>query len=267
LPRFVRYPVQISDRPIHYLTSPVEWDTDFFGFPVADISSPFQDGLDFEASICSAKALGTTLLVYRAHHKSALPDVEETVCLADSKITFIMPASVPLPDWTVKHVNVEAYESHSMTPALAKLAMLAGHKSRFFMDPMFPRPAAEAMYVLWMKRIVSRALGDRVHVLVERDAEDEICAFGATYIDSKGHAVPSLMAGFPDVYTPGFGRVYFSAMMNWFRAERISEARIKTQGRNHAAQKIYNSAGWTVGQHQDIYHVWLGEPLVKSSYS
>tara|TARA_R110002096_G_scaffold263472_2_gene457013 strand:- start:1121 stop:1870 length:750 start_codon:yes stop_codon:yes gene_type:complete len=241
----------------------LDWDSRFFGFPVAEHRL---DGPGTLApSLAKARGLGATLLVVKTPHGTAL-ETDADAFLADTQITFGMPSDRPVPDWRIGPVKLERYEARALEDDMARLGVMSGAQSRFFHDPVFPDAAARALYVRWIDRIVSQDFSDRTLVLVERTPAGDICAMGASYIDADGLGVPALMAVKPRGATPGFGRAYFSAMMRWFKDQGVHEAHIKTQTRSHSACNLYDRAGWERVRTDDIYHIWLADPVVKPSY-
>lgn len=243
----------------------LEWDTRFFGFPVADLRVQDGESADLTRAMDEAGAIGATLLVYRVPHGMSI-DCPDSGVLADTQHTYEMPFERYVPDWLLGDAKPERYEGDCMEPVLAHLSELAGAQSRFFHDRKFPRAAAQALYHKWIHNIVSREFSNRILVLVERDENGAICAMGASYIDANGHGVPSLMATLPGQGTRGFGRAYFNQMMIWFQDEGVRMARIKTQERCKMACNLYKRAGWDLTSREDIYHIWLDEPKTKESY-
>ncbi|MEE2565164.1 hypothetical protein [Hyphobacterium marinum] len=238
----------------------LDWDSDFFGFEVAESVFDHAQPTDVEAAVATAREQGAALLVCRmpagAVDPASLPGV-----LADTRHIYAMPPTRPVPDWPVDGLpGLEPYAARVMAPDLARLAVQSGRQSRFFRDPDFPRPAARALYTRWMERIVTRELSERVLVLVARGGDGCCTAMGATYLGTDGHGQPSLMAALPGRANSGFGRAYFRAMMMWFHDEGVTEARIRTQARAGAACNLYERAGWVLERREDIVHVWLDRP-------
>lgn len=236
----------------------LDWDSDFFGFGVSEavLDAPAPGGVT--ELVEAARAQDAALLVIRAP-AGALEPRQIPGLLADTRHIYAMPPHRPVPDWPGNLPELEQYDATMLTPDLACIAVESGRQSRFFRDPDFPRASAEALYVRWLERIVTRDLSGRVLLLVDRDRDGAIAAMGATYIDDEGRGVPSLMAALPGRAASGFGRAYFRAMMLWLRAEGVTEARIRTQARARAACNLYERAGWVVERREDIFHVWTGK--------
>lgn len=238
----------------------LDWDSDFFGFDIAESVFEQPRPRDVDAAVEAAREQGAALLVCRmpagALDPTCLPGV-----LADTRHIYTMPTDGPVPDWPVDRLpELEPYQARVLTPELTRLAIESGHESRFFRDPDFPRPAAVALYTRWLERIVTRELSDRILVLVARSSDGRCAAMGATYLSADGRGHPSLMAALPDRATRGFGRAYFRAMMVWFREQGVTGARIRTQARARAACNLYERAGWVLERREDIVHVWLNTP-------
>jgi len=245
----------------------LDWDSDFFGFEIAEAVFDRAQPSDVNAAVATAREEGTTLLVCRMP-AGALDRASRPGVLADTRHIYVMPPARPIPDWPDDGLpEIEPYEARAMTPDLAHLAIQSGRQSRFFQDPDFPRSAARALYTRWMERIVTREISERALVLVARNEDGRCTAMGATYIGAEGHGHPSLMAALPGRAARGFGRAYFRSMMSWFREHGVTEARIRTQARARAACNLYERAGWVLEKREDIVHVWLDRPAGRAGSS
>ncbi|MEE2565165.1 GNAT family N-acetyltransferase [Hyphobacterium marinum] len=238
----------------------LDWDSDFFGFTVVEAHSTRSGEGDLDRVVGAACQMGATLLVYTVPAGSpvSLPgraahvDVRHTYICDYSRITFGPPEAAHL---------IEFHEGRDPLPELDRLALLSGQHSRFFNDPLFPRPAAEALYTTWMRRALTREFGD--HVLVARDPDGVIAAMYSGRIDSAGFGVPDLMAVDPRLRGRALGAGFLQTSMLHYRERGIVKGRLRSQGRNRFARAIYERLGWTLAACEDVYHVWLGVPPVK----
>lgn len=241
----------------------LDWDSEFFGFAVAEFNSARDGGKDVGAAVEAARDKGVALLVYsvpagtnvslpdKAHHV----DTRHTYVCDFSRIAFGAPKAAPL---------IAFHEGRDPSPEFDRLGVMSGQHSRFFADPLFPRPAAEALYIAWMRRALSREFGD--HVLVAREKGGEIAAMYSGRIDKEGFGVPDLMAVDPRLRGKSLGEGFFKTSMLHYRDRGILKGRLRSQGRNAFARAIYERLGWTLAAREDVYHVWLSSPTVKERY-
>lgn len=239
------------------------WDTEFFGFTVVETVSAQTDGRDLGDAIDAARQFDATLLVYTvpdgvrvaARDRVVHVDTRHTYVCDYSRVNAGPPAAASL---------IEFHDGRDPSPEFDRLGLMSGQHSRFFNDPLFPRPAAEALYIAWTRRALSRDFGD--HVLVARDTEGEIAAMYSGRIDAQGYGVPDLMAVEPHMRGRSLGSGFLQTSMQHYRDRGILKGRLRSQGRNTFARAIYERLGWTLAAREDVYHVWLGPPPVKERY-
>jgi len=241
----------------------LDWDSRFFGFTVVDAVSSDPDGGDLARVTAQAGEMGASLLVYTKPMGPLLAprtgvrhvDIRHTYVCDFSKLGFDRSGISGL---------IEFHDGRESSPEIDQLGILSGIHSRFFTDPLFPRKAADGLYIAWVRRALSRDFGD--HVLVARDPTGEIAALYSGRIDANGIGVPDLMSVLPHFRGHSLGTGFFKRSMLHFRDRGILQGRLKSQGRNQFARAIYESLGWTLEAREDVYHVWLKEPVVKDTY-
>tara|TARA_R110002072_G_scaffold58498_3_gene149121 strand:+ start:265 stop:1011 length:747 start_codon:yes stop_codon:yes gene_type:complete len=239
------------------------WDSRFFGFTVVDAVSNDPDGGDLTRATAEAGEMGASLLVYTKPMGPLLAP-RTGVRHVDIRHTYVCDFNCLAFDRTGISERIVFHDGPESSETIDRLGILSGIHSRFFVDPDFPRPAAEGLYIAWVRRALTREFGD--HVLVARDDAGDIAALYSGRVDSNGIGVPDLMSVLPHFRGHSLGTGFLKRSMLHFRDRGILQGRLKSQGRNQFARAIYESLGWTLEAREDVYHVWLKEPVIKDAY-
>lgn len=137
---------------------------------------------------------------------------------------------------------------------LRPIAREAHRDSRFFADSRIPPGRAEELFVRWLER--DATLGDRGWVGVA-DAGIGAAGYLTAMIDAEGCGRIGLLAVGAEARGHGLGRAMLGAAGRWLTERGVVEVRVVTQGRNIAAQRLYQQAGFrTVSAHL-WYHKWF----------
>jgi ribosomal protein S18 acetylase RimI-like enzyme len=165
----------------------------------------------------------------------------------------------------LKHLNPEefgadlAQRSHirSARPTdlkeLKALARFNHRDTRFFFDKHFPAARSEALYETWIEKSCS---GLAEVVLVA-----EVDGLAAGYVscvrqdDERGQI--GLFGIRSDLRGKGYGQQLLGAAQKWFADKQIFNVIVITQGRNCAAQRMYQRSGFLTRSVQLWYHKWF----------
>lgn len=241
-----------------------DWDSQFFGFKVAEYTQTHFNDVTLKSAIVSAKSQKVCLLVYSAPAHTQF-FCEEVAVLADRRHIFEFDLETSdLNTLASGPDTIEIYDSSKSNDRLEALAVIAGGHSRFFTDPNFPEPAAIALYKMWMRASLTKDMADVV--FITRDKNGEIAGVGAGRINPDGTGVPTLMAVDKYMAGQGLGRSFVLSCMNWLKQKGVKTARITTQSKNRLACNCYKRMGWQLVDRQDVFHIWLKPPTVKARY-
>jgi dTDP-4-amino-4,6-dideoxy-D-galactose acyltransferase len=139
-------------------------------------------------------------------------------------------------------------------PALRAIAGVSHHDTRFYFDPNFPPARRDALYETWIEKSCN---GYADAVLV---AEFDNTAVG--YITCKllgeggGEGQIGLVGVAPEHQGKGLGSSLVEASLRWFAEHGIERVTVVTQGRNTAAQRLYQRCGFVTQSVQLWYHLW-----------
>jgi dTDP-4-amino-4,6-dideoxy-D-galactose acyltransferase len=232
------------------LVEPLEWDSAFFGVPIArvDVNGAKPDTL--RAVDAEARAQGITCLY------GTLEPADETVAyllqtfgyrLVEVSINYERPGSpyMPRPSLSVVRPGAPA-DLPALEPAIGTVAAW----SRYAADPRFGPDAARRMHQAWVER-AARGTGDRALFV----AHDESGITGmATFRRSQ---VPRIE--FVGVTKPGTGvaDALMCALFEW--AERGPTEAGWTAARNIAVLRYVERWGFRANRTRYVFHRWLDE--------
>lgn len=194
----------------------LDWDSEFFGFPVARVES--DSDLDKADELLRVQGYRCAYLLTRSEvsHSAFEP--------VDVRLEFA---------WHGERQQ-ENLPDIPITPALNNLAAKAFQDSRFFRDPRFPRDRAQELFRRWLRR------------------SDEVFGFAdeAFVTLDRGEQL-GLIAVSEERRGEGLGKRLVRAVQS-----RTDHVTVVTQEANRAAVNLYEDAGFTLRKRDLWYHWW-----------
>lgn len=137
--------------------------------------------------------------------------------------------------------------------ALRAIARVSHRESRFYHDGTFPAARCDLLYETWIEKSCS-GYADAVLVteLDERPVGYVTCHRRAAGVGQIG-----LFAVAPDSQGKGLGGALLAHALGWFAGHGLGEATVVTQGRNAAAQRLYQRCGFLTKAVELWYHQWF----------
>jgi dTDP-4-amino-4,6-dideoxy-D-galactose acyltransferase len=236
----------------------LEWDSEFFGFAVAQITVPTLDRHQLGAVLSELRQRDVRLAYWPADSTggAAVRQVAEELGgrLVDMKTTFVVDLASLVPAELTLHARVEPYGQAEATPEMRALAVESGVFSRFAVDPNIPRHKFIELYSIWITRAVAREIADEV--LVIRDAGGTVVGM-VTMGNTSGPGAGGLLAVAPAYRRHGYGETLVRAKQRWWIAQGQRQGRVVTQAANTAACRLYQRCGYRVVKVEPYYHFWL----------
>lgn len=233
----------------------LEWDTTFFGFPIAKVVNPHAQPEELRETVAQMHSRGIPLAYWFADRPTEQTHAEVVAmggALVDEKLTFVARLPEALEQPAAPLSIVEPYRETMPLTDLKELAVESGIYSRFVVDPRFPKPLARAMFEEWIVRSISKQVADEV--LVIRQGSEVV---GMVTIASKGHRGSiGLLAVAEHCRGRQLGRALVQAAQNWCRERDFEEVQVVTQQANVAAQRLYYKCGFELEQMEACYHIW-----------
>lgn len=136
-------------------------------------------------------------------------------------------------------------------PALHGIAARAHLDTRFVIDTRFPRQAVAQLYGAWIDRDAAQGI-----VLVAEERGLPVGYVTGRLRQGENRGEIGVLAVDRPAQGRGLGRALLNAALDWFMSQGAREATVVTQGRNLAAQRLYQSAGFQTASLHLWYHLW-----------
>jgi dTDP-4-amino-4,6-dideoxy-D-galactose acyltransferase len=234
----------------------MDWDTKFFGFPVARILPDRMTRGELERTIASLKEAAVRLAYWASDPGDASSQEAAKACdgfLADRKVTYLIDLGRASDPAVAVEWAVEPYGDPLPCAELEALAVRICAYSRFKVDPRMPDGACEDIYKMWIRNSVNRTIADEV--LVIRDSGR--IAGMVTLGEKQGRADIGLLAVAVGMEGKNVGVSLVRAAQEWARGKGYRFAQVVTQGENVAARRLYEKCGYTIDKIENYYHFWI----------
>lgn len=229
----------------------LEWDSAFFGRRIARLRPGPITSPEMENALAWCAANTIDCLYYLAPSDDA-----QTIELTErNKFHFVdarltLERSLPAPD-AAQHALARPCAPGDL-PALERIATVSHTDTRFFYDPHFPREQSEKLYAEWIKKSVSG--GEELALAAQVDGA-VAGYFTAHVTNGAGHI--GLFAVADGFRGRGVGQALLQTGLAWFTRRGLALAEVVTQGRNTAAQRIYQRAGFITRSMELWHHKWF----------
>lgn len=235
----------------------LEWDSNFWGVPIGIIKAKkLTDSIIYEINNwCYANKIRCIYFLADIHDNLTIKLAETNgFNLVDVKLTFyttkeeqnkIEPliSSIKLRPGTLPDV-----------PELTEIAKGSYFDTRFYFDTNFPRELCKNLYEVWITKSLN---GYADFVLV---AEQHDTAVGYITCDLGKNSTTariSLVGVSKRVRNQGVGGALISGAVQWFWKQGAEKIIVVTQGRNIAAQRLYQKHNFLTGRCDLWYHKWF----------
>jgi dTDP-4-amino-4,6-dideoxy-D-galactose acyltransferase len=233
------------------LSEPAEllpWDSEHFGVRIARAAAGGLDPGKLDRW-CGEHAVDCVYLLADAEDRDTLAGAAAAgFAVVDVRLTFDRPAPAA-PAAAAEGVRPAHADD---LPALRAIARRAYTDSRFYFDRRFPRQRCDALYERWIERSVD---GGADAVLVgetdRRAAGYVTCLRGDAGTGSIG-----LVGVAEAARGRGLGGRLVAAALGWFAGQGVERVEVVTQGRNVAAQRLYQAHGFRTRRVEVSFHRW-----------
>lgn len=229
----------------------LEWDSAFFGFPIGRIAAERQGEESLRVAVADADADGVRCLYFMcpADGDDALRSAIE---LGFRPYDVRIELEAPLDGEAAPAQPLEVREADpAEAPALERIAREQLRDTRFWADPRFPRERVGDLYAAWLQRGLSTAPQRRT--LVAGEAEGFVtCHFDA----ALGTGTIELIAVAGEAERRGLGGRLVAGASRAFAEAGLERAAVVTQGRNLAAQRLYQRHGYRTTRVGLWLHRW-----------
>jgi ribosomal protein S18 acetylase RimI-like enzyme len=230
----------------------LEWDSRFFGFPIAQMTQHVLPKQVVPAVLDWCEEHNIRCLYFLADASSS--ETAETAQNAGFRMIDVriqlsrsLEASTIAPHGGVRVVH------HADIEALKAIAREAHTDSRFFFDSRFGRARAADLFATW---VATDCTGRASSVLVIDHLDTK--AVGYISCNSTNGASQISLLGVADGFRGrGLGVALLAGALEWFHSVGGETVSVVTQMRNVAAQRLYQAAGFRTADVKVWYHRWF----------
>lgn len=235
----------------------LDWDSDFWGQRTARVAGDSLTEARCAAidAWCCAHRVACLYFLARADdpETTALAEAHE-YHLMDIRMTLRRAAAGTLEQSGLggaATVLVRPYHRDD-GPMLEAIARVSHRHSRFYSDRHFPRAACDALYAAWIAKSCD---GDADAVRVAERGGRPV-GYITCHRDAAGGGTIGLLAVWPEARGEGIGQHLVRDALAWFTANGVARLSVVTQGRNRAAQRLYQRCGFLTDDISLWYHKW-----------
>jgi len=234
----------------------LEWDSHFFGRKIARLEGSHlrADELAGIEQWCARERVECLYFLADSRCADTLAEVEaHGFGLKDIRMTYEWKAALGARGIHPEIGERVVVREHRETDIerLVEVARAAHTDSRFFFDRQFDRDKAASLYERWIRKACAED-----YVLV-----GEIDNLPAGYLSCAQSSAVSGSIGLAAVdsrfHGQGIGRAMIETALRWFTDRRIADISVVTQGRNVAAHRFYQSAGFLTRGIECWFHKWF----------
>lgn len=235
----------------------LEWDTAFFGFRIAQVAGDVlsQHQVARIEAWCEQNNVACLYFLACSNDTTTIMLAEDNhFRFVDIRMTFAQELQ-----------TARGFALNALNPAvrirraqvndirlLQEIARKGHHDTRFFYDTGFPRSLAEGLYETWIERSCT---GYANQVLV---GESEGMAIGyiSCHLDTDLTGRIGLVGVSHESQRQGIGQALVRTALDWFAMQGVKVVSVTTQGRNLAAQRLFQRSGFLSEKVELWYHKW-----------
>jgi dTDP-4-amino-4,6-dideoxy-D-galactose acyltransferase len=231
----------------------LDWDSAFFGFRIARLREARLTALTVTDSLEWAYREKIRCLYFlTACHAYETMDLAGAngFRIADVRVTLARELKTD-PGSTE---SVRAFDESDL-PAIQTIAAGSHRDSRFYNDPGFPEERCEQLYRTWIERSC-HGYADKVLVA---EYQQRPAGYVSCHLHSDGTAAIGLLAVADWARGIGLGGQLVTGALHFFARAGSKRVTVVTQGRNCAAQRLYQNCGFRSASMELWYHRWFNQ--------
>lgn len=237
----------------------LEWDSKFFGYRIAKVIS-HTITLEQATSInawCTENEIDCLYFLAESHNPETIRIVEDNHYRnVDIRHVYDMNIS----QWESSPIGITEdtildIATASDTPELLAMVDNSFIHTRFYYDAYFHAEQANSLYRIWLDHSINENLADRVIVIRKQGKPQGFITCNLDQDNKIGTIGLIGVADFAQGQNLGSKLVYQS--MDYFKQEGIEVVQVVTQGRNIAANRLYQKCGFRTSAVYLWYHKWF----------
>jgi dTDP-4-amino-4,6-dideoxy-D-galactose acyltransferase len=235
------------------MITPLPWDSAFFGFSLARVTSSTLDPASAGEMVALARAqhVACLSLLLSGKDASGIAAAQDAgFHLVDVRTTLERAAGQPLP--AAPRLGVRRHAEPDL-PVLEAIAGEAHLNTRFARDGRFPRDRVAELYRTWIRKECAGAADEVLVVEAEGTPVGYVTCQGA----ARGLGKISLIAVRNGDRRRGAGTALLRAALEWFAGRGVDRVSVVTQGHDVAAMRLYERTGFLTTAVELWFHLWL----------
>ena len=237
------------------------WDTNFFGKKIARATVSRMDKQTAEVILewCQINNIECLYFLADSNHAETVKVAEDyDFRLVDIRITL----QRHLRDEEVRVKN-DLSQTVAVRPSrpcdiseLQAIARISYYHSRYYFDPCFSTNSCQALYETWIKRSCS----GYANMVLVAEMNGKAIGYVSCHLmnDTLGGQI-GLVGVASGARGRGVGKTLIDHCLDWFATHGCELVKVVTQGRNIAAQRLYQSCGFLTHSVELWYHKWLSD--------
>jgi len=243
-------------KDVANLVRKLDWDSEYFGFNVAFISCMHLTDNIFSTIEKFVKRNNIKLLEYlcNCHDSRSVKVAEKNLFhFADMRLTFCRQLKEKENTKLPEEVSFARAEKVDI-PELRGISEDIYKDSRYFFDEGFEKAKAKEFFQGWVEKGVLGKYDDECWCLYDGKKPFAFC----TIKYGKNESASIGLVGMDRTkHGKGFGKKLLHMVFDILFDREIKEVTVVTQGRNYAAQNLYQSVGFRTKMTQLWYHKWI----------
>lgn len=227
----------------------LKWDTQFFGFTVAEEKIDSL-GLSNIYSIENKAKLQNVKLVYIYSNKQ-LP---AQIITHDNKVTYQLHLNHSA-EYNSSHHIIE-YTKQLHNANILPIVFQSGTYSRFFLDPQIPKNKFYEMYEQWFQKSLNHELAK---IIFCKLSNEKPVGFISLNIDKNNTGSIGLLAVDEKNRGQNIATDLLIKSFEYFSNHNVLNINVVTQSINIPACKFYEKHGFQVCKSEYIHHLWVKE--------
>jgi len=241
----------------------LKWDSNFFGFNIADVIPKTINDKKIVDILNYCKKNKVNLLQFRcnAHHKGSIRLAEQNKFhFVDNRMTFLKKINQDeIQEYdTDNSINIRMAIEDDV-PELENLVKKLYRESRYYFDKNFPNKNVSSFYRDWIIKSIKGKFDDMVWVICFNGEIVGCCSIA--YKKGKNARI-GLFGIKNDMSKRGFGKLLIRKVLFFLKNNNSKSVSVVTQGRNYKAQRFYQSAGFYIDKIEIYYHLWWKKIIV-----
>ena len=245
----------VFDEIVNLITK-LDWDTNFWGFPVAYLSSKYLTDnilLRIEKVI---KRDNIKLIEYlcNCHDSKSVKFAEKNgFHFTDIRLSFEKPLNEKY-DFKLSNNITFDRAKNSDIQELREFSKDLYKDSRYFFDDNFEREKVSEFYQTWIERAVLGQFDDACYCLYDNGTPFGFCTIKYNVLNTANIGLFGLSKKYQG---KGLAKTLLYLIFNMLSEKNVHTVFVVTQGRNYAAQKLYQGVGFSTKTTELWYHKWL----------